>query len=246
MDERLTPGFRAQRHRLLGDTRRLAIVEALGEGPRQIPELSRLLGIHPTTVRAHLEKLLEAGMLEEVGRCPRGTGPAVQTLPAPGAPPRRRPGIPPLRREPRQPAAKGVRRPGRRRRRGGGTPPRPPNAAARSGIPRRSRQPRRSLDCSSASRSHPPRRCAGTGASASTSATAPSRSTPVNPTAPSSAPSTRASSVAWPRSPPGRRSPCGCRPSWRPACAGSSSPPPTSVDAKRRTELPGEPQNRTP
>jgi predicted ArsR family transcriptional regulator len=74
MEERLTQGFRAQRHRLLGDARRLAIVEALGEGPRQIPELSRLLGIHPTTVRAHLDKLLEAGVLEEEAGVPAGRG----------------------------------------------------------------------------------------------------------------------------------------------------------------------------
>ncbi|MGH9037154.1 MAG: helix-turn-helix transcriptional regulator [Acidimicrobiia bacterium] len=67
-------GVRAQRHRLLGDARRLAIVEALGEGPRQIPELSRLLGIHPTTVRAHLDKLLDAGMLEEEPGVPAGRG----------------------------------------------------------------------------------------------------------------------------------------------------------------------------
>lgn len=65
---------RAQRHRLLGDARRLAIVEALGEGPRQIPELSRLLGIHPTTVRAHLDKLLAAGVLEEERGTPAGRG----------------------------------------------------------------------------------------------------------------------------------------------------------------------------
>jgi predicted ArsR family transcriptional regulator len=65
---------RAERHRLLSDARRLAIVEALGEGPRQIPELARLLGIHPTTVRAHLDKLLAAGVLEEEAGIPAGRG----------------------------------------------------------------------------------------------------------------------------------------------------------------------------
>src|SRR5687768_11663596 len=65
MDKRVPHGVRADRHRLLADARRLAIVEALGEGPRQIPELARLLGIHPTTVRSHLEKLMDAGVLEE-------------------------------------------------------------------------------------------------------------------------------------------------------------------------------------
>ncbi|MGH9042348.1 MAG: helix-turn-helix transcriptional regulator [Acidimicrobiia bacterium] len=74
MDMRLPHGVRAQRHRLLADARRLAIVEALGEGPRQIPELARLLGVHPTTVRAHLEKLLDAGVLEEEAGVPAGRG----------------------------------------------------------------------------------------------------------------------------------------------------------------------------
>lgn len=66
--------IRAQRHRLLGDPRRLAIIEALKEGPRQIPELARLLGVHPATVRAHLEKLRDAGVLEEVPGIPTGRG----------------------------------------------------------------------------------------------------------------------------------------------------------------------------
>ena len=74
MDRRLPQGERAERHRLLGDARRLAIVEALGEGPREIPELARLLGIHSTTVRAHLERLLEAGVLEEEAGVPAGRG----------------------------------------------------------------------------------------------------------------------------------------------------------------------------
>jgi predicted ArsR family transcriptional regulator len=74
MDKRLPHGVRAQRHRLLGDARRLAIVEALGEGPRQIPELARLLGVHSTTVRAHLGKLLDAGVLEEEAGVPAGRG----------------------------------------------------------------------------------------------------------------------------------------------------------------------------
>jgi len=74
VDRRLPPGVRAERHRLLGDARRLAIVEALGEGPRQVGELARLLGIHPTTVRAHLDRLLEAGVLEEEDGVPAGRG----------------------------------------------------------------------------------------------------------------------------------------------------------------------------
>lgn len=74
MDSPALQGVRAQRYRLLADARRLAIVEALGEGPRQVPELARLLGIHTTTVRAHLDKLLEAGMLEEEAGLPAGRG----------------------------------------------------------------------------------------------------------------------------------------------------------------------------
>ena len=67
-------GVRAQRHRLLSDARRLAIIEALEEGPRQVPELARMLGVHPTTVRAHLERLIEAGVLEEEDGVPAGRG----------------------------------------------------------------------------------------------------------------------------------------------------------------------------
>ena len=67
-------GLKAQRHRLLGDPRRLAIVEALKEGPREIPELARLLGVHSTTVRGHLEKLRDAGVLEEEPGVPTGRG----------------------------------------------------------------------------------------------------------------------------------------------------------------------------
>ena len=74
MDRRIPRGVRAERHRLLGNPYRLAIVEALEEAPRQIPELARLLGIHPTTVRDHLEKLLEAGVLHEEPGVPAGRG----------------------------------------------------------------------------------------------------------------------------------------------------------------------------
>jgi predicted ArsR family transcriptional regulator len=74
MDRDANPGIRAQRHRLLGEPRRLAIVEALKEAPREIPELARLLGVHPTTVRGHLEKLRDAGVLEEEPGVPTGRG----------------------------------------------------------------------------------------------------------------------------------------------------------------------------
>ena len=74
MDSAAVQGVKAQRYRLLADARRLAILEALGEGPRQVPELARLLNIHPTTVRSHLEKLEEAGVLEAEAGVPSGRG----------------------------------------------------------------------------------------------------------------------------------------------------------------------------
>jgi predicted ArsR family transcriptional regulator len=74
VNKRATSRVKADRHRLLGDASRLAIVEALEEGPRQIPELARLLGVHPTTVRSHLQRLLEAGVLEEEDGVPAGRG----------------------------------------------------------------------------------------------------------------------------------------------------------------------------
>lgn len=70
---------RAERHRLLSDPTRLAIVEALREGPREISELARITGVHRNTVRAHLDRLEEAGALvsEPVPRAGRGR-PALQ------------------------------------------------------------------------------------------------------------------------------------------------------------------------
>jgi predicted ArsR family transcriptional regulator len=65
---------RADRHRLLADPTRLAIVEALSEGPREIGELARVTGVHRNTVRAHLLRLGDAGVLTvEAGR-PAGPG----------------------------------------------------------------------------------------------------------------------------------------------------------------------------
>lgn len=70
---------RARRHRLLSDPTRLAIVDALSEGPKGVGELARIAGVHPNTVRAHLRRLRSAGLLgEEPG--PRG---------GPGRPPKR-------------------------------------------------------------------------------------------------------------------------------------------------------------
>jgi predicted ArsR family transcriptional regulator len=74
MDRRQSRATRAQRHHLLGDASRLAIVEALEEGPRQIPELARLIGIHRTTVQGHLDKLMAAGLVDEEQGVPGGRG----------------------------------------------------------------------------------------------------------------------------------------------------------------------------
>jgi predicted ArsR family transcriptional regulator len=65
---------RAERHRLLSDPTRLAIVEALSEGPREIGELARVTGVHRNTVRAHLLRLDEAGVLAVEEGLPAGPG----------------------------------------------------------------------------------------------------------------------------------------------------------------------------
>lgn len=65
---------RADRHRLLADPTRLAIVEALSEGPREIGELARVTGVHRNTVRAHLLRLGEAGVLTVENGQPSGPG----------------------------------------------------------------------------------------------------------------------------------------------------------------------------
>lgn len=56
--------WRAERHQLLSHPTRLAIIRALREGPREISELARVAEVHPNTVRSHLHRLHEAGLLE--------------------------------------------------------------------------------------------------------------------------------------------------------------------------------------
>jgi predicted ArsR family transcriptional regulator len=65
---------RADRHRLLADPTRLAIVEALSEGPREVGELARVTGVHRNTVRAHLLRLGDAGVLAVEDGLPAGPG----------------------------------------------------------------------------------------------------------------------------------------------------------------------------
>jgi predicted ArsR family transcriptional regulator len=66
MDLRADAGSasRAARHDLLSHPTRLAIVDALVDGPRGVSELAEIAEVHPNTVRAHLQRLDEAGLLE--------------------------------------------------------------------------------------------------------------------------------------------------------------------------------------
>jgi predicted ArsR family transcriptional regulator len=70
---------RAERHRLLGDPARLLIIDAITERPRLSTELTALTGLHRNTVRAHLARLIDAGLLTTERRPPTGPGrPAVR------------------------------------------------------------------------------------------------------------------------------------------------------------------------
>jgi predicted ArsR family transcriptional regulator len=55
---------RAARHRLLADPSRMLIVDALTEGPCLMGELVERAGVHRNTVRAHLARLIDAGVVE--------------------------------------------------------------------------------------------------------------------------------------------------------------------------------------
>jgi predicted ArsR family transcriptional regulator len=69
----------AARNRVLGDPSRLLIVEALADGPRLINELAAISGLHRNTVRAHLARLEQAGLIETTRRAPVGPGqPAIE------------------------------------------------------------------------------------------------------------------------------------------------------------------------
>lgn len=64
----------ARRHRLLADPTRLTIIEALREAPREIAELAEVAGVHLNTVRSHLRRLEEAGLVEWETAAPTGPG----------------------------------------------------------------------------------------------------------------------------------------------------------------------------
>jgi predicted ArsR family transcriptional regulator len=72
--QRLDLETRAERYRLLADPTRLAIVEALVEGPREVGELARIAGVHRNTIRAHLARLDQAGLLTSETAPPAGRG----------------------------------------------------------------------------------------------------------------------------------------------------------------------------
>lgn len=50
-------------HRALADASRVRILEELGQGPLDVPELAGRLGLHPNTIRSHLDILGRAGMV---------------------------------------------------------------------------------------------------------------------------------------------------------------------------------------
>jgi predicted ArsR family transcriptional regulator len=54
----------AERHRLLGDPTRLAVLDALRTGERTIPELVEVTAMHRNTVRNHVHRLEEGGLVD--------------------------------------------------------------------------------------------------------------------------------------------------------------------------------------
>ncbi len=71
--------WQAERHRLLGEPARLQIVEAIAGGPRLIAELTALTGLHRNTVREHIGRLIDAGLIVAERVPPVGPGrPAVR------------------------------------------------------------------------------------------------------------------------------------------------------------------------
>lgn len=64
----------ASRHRLLSDPTRLLIVVSLAEGPSTVQRLAEGAGVHPNTVRAHLDRLGEAGFVVSEREGPAGRG----------------------------------------------------------------------------------------------------------------------------------------------------------------------------
>ena len=62
-------------HKALSDISRLRILEDLrGRGPLDSRELGRLIGLHPNTVRSHVDQLIEAGLVRAVTAPAAGRG----------------------------------------------------------------------------------------------------------------------------------------------------------------------------
>ncbi len=56
------PALRA--HKALGDVSRFRIIEELrGQGPLDSRQLGELVGLHPNTVRSHIDQLIDAGLV---------------------------------------------------------------------------------------------------------------------------------------------------------------------------------------
>jgi predicted ArsR family transcriptional regulator len=62
-------------HKALADVSRLRILEELrGQGRLDSRELGRLVGLHPNTVRSHVDQLIEAGLVRAVSAPASGRG----------------------------------------------------------------------------------------------------------------------------------------------------------------------------
>ena len=62
-------------HRALGDVSRFRILEELrGQGTLDSRELGRLVGLHPNTVRSHVDQLVDAGLVRTVTASAAGRG----------------------------------------------------------------------------------------------------------------------------------------------------------------------------
>ena len=62
-------------HKALGDISRFRIIEELrGQGPLDSQQLGRLVGLHPNTVRSHVDQLVTAGLVRTLTASKGGRG----------------------------------------------------------------------------------------------------------------------------------------------------------------------------
>jgi predicted ArsR family transcriptional regulator len=61
-------------HRALANVNRVRLMRLLQDGPREVAPLSAATGLHPNTVRAHLDVLVGGGLVERRKRPTRGPG----------------------------------------------------------------------------------------------------------------------------------------------------------------------------